>query len=104
MKRTLRAGLVGISLIAFAVAPARAQFFGSGIVFDPSNYAQNVLTATRALQQINNQIQSLQNQAMMLQNIISPPLGARVASTRSNDALSSATLWSVGESGNTSNT
>jgi P-type conjugative transfer protein TrbJ len=69
MKRTLRAGLVGISLIAFAVIPAQAQFFGSSIVFDPSNYAQNVLTATRALQQINNQIQSLQNQAMMLQNM-----------------------------------
>jgi len=69
MKRTLRTSLVGILLITFAVVPAQAQFFGSGIVFDPSNYAQNVLTATRALQQINNQIQSLQNQAMMLQNM-----------------------------------
>jgi P-type conjugative transfer protein TrbJ len=69
MKRTLRAGLVGLSLVAFASMPAQAQFFGSGIVFDPSNYAQNVLTATRALQQINNQIQSLQNQTMMLQNM-----------------------------------
>jgi P-type conjugative transfer protein TrbJ len=69
MKRTLRVGLASISLIVFAVAPAQAQFFGSGIVFDPSNYAQNVLTATRALQQINNQIQGLQNQAMMLQNM-----------------------------------
>src|SRR5207244_9478918 len=32
------------------------------------NYAQNVLTAARALQQINNQIVSLQNQAQMLVN------------------------------------
>ena len=38
------------------------------IVFDPNNYAQNVLTAARALQQINNQITSLQNQAQMLIN------------------------------------
>ncbi|WP_296739785.1 P-type conjugative transfer protein TrbJ [Mesorhizobium sp.] len=52
--------------IAFApvlVTPAHAL-----IVFDPSNYAQNVLTAARALQQINNQITSLQNQAQMLIN------------------------------------
>ena len=37
-------------------------------MFDPNNYAQNVLTAARALQQINNQITSLQNQAQMLIN------------------------------------
>ncbi|MFT4053912.1 MAG: P-type conjugative transfer protein TrbJ [Novosphingobium sp.] len=38
-------------------------------VFDASNYAQNVLTAARTLQQINNQIQELQNQATMLTNM-----------------------------------
>ena len=38
------------------------------IVYDPSNYAQNVLQAARALQQINNQITSLQNQTQMLLN------------------------------------
>jgi len=43
-------------------APAIAQW----AVFDASNYAQNVLEAARALQQINNQIQSLQNEANML--------------------------------------
>jgi type IV secretion system protein TrbJ len=37
-------------------------------VFDPSNYAQNVLTAARTLEQINNQITSLQNEAQMLIN------------------------------------
>jgi type IV secretion system protein TrbJ len=46
------------------VAPARAQM----IVYDPSNYAQNVLQATRALQQINNQIANLGNQTQMLVN------------------------------------
>lgn len=45
-----------------APAPARAQF----TVFDPTNYAQNVLQAARALQTINNQITSLQNEAQML--------------------------------------
>ncbi|NOG70808.1 P-type conjugative transfer protein TrbJ [Roseicella sp. DB1501] len=48
------------------VAPAYAQF--GGVVFDPSNYAQNVLTAARSLQQITNQITSLQNEAQMLIN------------------------------------
>jgi P-type conjugative transfer protein TrbJ len=37
-------------------------------VFDPSNYSQNLLTAARSLQQIQNQITSLQNEAQMLIN------------------------------------
>jgi len=37
-------------------------------MFDPNNYAQNVLTAARELQQINDQITSLQNEAQMLIN------------------------------------
>jgi len=49
------------------VAPAHAQF--GGVVFDPRNYAQNILTAARTLTQINNQIQALQNQASMLTNM-----------------------------------
>ena len=63
--------LLGPSGLALAVcfalsppSPAGAQF----VVFDPSNYAQNVLTATRELQQVNNEIQSLQNEATMLTN------------------------------------
>jgi P-type conjugative transfer protein TrbJ len=35
-------------------------------VFDPSNYQQNLLSATRALEQINNQVRTLQNQAQVL--------------------------------------
>lgn len=57
-------------------APAHAQF--GGIVYDPSNYAQNVLTAARTLEQINNQIRMLQNQATSLineaKNLASLPL------------------------------
>jgi P-type conjugative transfer protein TrbJ len=51
-----------------ALAPMLATPAQAIIVYDPSNYAQNVLQAARALQQINNQITSLQNQATMLIN------------------------------------
>src|ERR1700716_628954 len=50
--------------VGFMTPPSLAQV----VVFDPNNYAQNVLTAARALQQINNQITSLQNQTQMLIN------------------------------------
>src|SRR6266852_4781243 len=55
--------LIGTALI-FASAPAAGQT----VVYDPSNYAQNVVQAARALQQLNNQITSLQNQTQMLLN------------------------------------
>ncbi|MES1973308.1 MAG: P-type conjugative transfer protein TrbJ [Pseudomonadota bacterium] len=55
------AGSLGMALCA---TPASAQI----TVFDPNNYSQNLLTAARTLQQINNQIQSLQNEATMLIN------------------------------------
>ena len=54
------------STSALVSSPAHAQF--GGIVYDPSNYAQNVLTAARTLEQINNQIRMLQNQADSLIN------------------------------------
>lgn len=38
-------------------------------VFDVTNYAQNILQAARALDQVNNQIKSLQNEATMVQNM-----------------------------------
>ena len=50
--------------VSFTTPPSPAQV----IVFDPNNYAQNLLRAARALQQINNQITSLQNQAQSLIN------------------------------------
>src|SRR5262252_3978003 len=56
------------SIVAITVAVCPKQASGQLVVFDPNNYAQNVLTAARALQQINNQIVSLQNQAQMLIN------------------------------------
>lgn len=47
-------------------APAQAQL--GGVVYDPTNFSQNVLTAARTLQQINNQIQQIQQQATSLIN------------------------------------
>lgn len=65
--RKLKVTLLAVSAAgAFAptvfIQPASAQL----AVFDPNNYAQNLLSAARSLQQINNQIQSLQNEATML--------------------------------------
>ena len=57
-----------VALSPIFISPAQAQFGFGRIVYDPSNYAQNVLTAARTLEQINNQIQSLQNEATMLIN------------------------------------
>ena len=66
-RRLLAAAPIALTapLVALlAVGPARAQF----TVFDPSNYAQNLLTAARTLEQINHQITALQNQAQSLVN------------------------------------
>ncbi|MFZ5610300.1 MAG: P-type conjugative transfer protein TrbJ [Pseudomonadota bacterium] len=63
------AALLMTGAIAFApMQPAHALLGFGDIVFDPSNYAENVLTAARTLEQINNQIQQLQNEAQMLIN------------------------------------
>lgn len=61
----LSAGLTGATLFAIGVPTSPAQAL---VVFDPSNYSQNILTAARTLQQINNQIRMLQNQAQGLIN------------------------------------
>ena len=53
-------------LLATPLTPTTAH--AQWTVFDPSNYAQNVLTAARTLEQINHQITALQNQAQSLVN------------------------------------
>lgn len=69
--RRSRTALLVASALSLPIAmspvlapPAAAQW----IVFDPRNYIENVLSAARALEQINNQITSLQNEAQMLMN------------------------------------
>ena len=71
MKTLLIARMMATAAIAslgagLFVAPTPAQAIP---VFDGANYAQNLLTAARTLQQINQQIQSLQNEAAMLANM-----------------------------------
>jgi P-type conjugative transfer protein TrbJ len=61
----IRGLIAGSALVlSLASAPADAQW----IVFDPTNFSENVLTAARELQQVNNEIQGLENQATMLIN------------------------------------
>lgn len=62
--RFRRRALMGAALALMFARPAAAQL----AVFDPTNYASNVLQAARALEQINNQIRALQNQALSLVN------------------------------------
>jgi P-type conjugative transfer protein TrbJ len=69
-KKYLISGALGLSatgamIMGLTVPSQPAQAI---VVFDPSNYSQNILTAARTLQQINNQIQMLQNQAQSLMN------------------------------------
>ncbi|MCZ4292250.1 P-type conjugative transfer protein TrbJ [Hoeflea alexandrii] len=73
--RRTRAALIAASFLSLPVAlspmmapPAHALFGFGRIVYDPTNHAENILQAARALEQINNQITSLQNQAQMLIN------------------------------------
>ena len=64
--RVLVAALLASAAGPMVAAPASAQV--GGIVHDPRNYSQNILTAARTLEQINNQIKQLQNQATSLLN------------------------------------
>lgn len=68
LRHALAAGAPILSLSATALVPAPAYAQFGGIVYDPSNYSQNILTAARTLEQINNQIRQLQNQATSLIN------------------------------------
>ena len=62
--RPTRRRLLACAPLLLASTSAHAQW----TVFDPSNYAQNLLTASRSLEQINHQITALQNQAQSLAN------------------------------------
>jgi type IV secretion system protein TrbJ len=67
MKKVI-AAVASIALTLCVVQPANALFGVGDIVLDPSNLAQNLLTAARMLQSVNNQLVQLQNEARMLLN------------------------------------
>jgi len=60
--------LAAIPAFTLSAPDAHAQF-GGGIVYDPANHTQNILTAVRSLQQINQQIQQLTHEIEMLENM-----------------------------------
>jgi P-type conjugative transfer protein TrbJ len=63
-RHLLAAASAAVLSLAVVAPPASAQW----VVYDPTNFTQNVLTAARELQQINNQITMLTNQATSLVN------------------------------------
>ncbi len=68
MRRRMIAALL-LAAAPMTIAPPAHAIFGIGdIVIDPSNLAQNILTAANTLEQINNQVKQLQNEADMLIN------------------------------------
>ena len=65
--------LMALTLVAAPSAHAQFGLFGSGIVFDPSNFARNVLHYARRLQQIAMQKQQLQQQLLAMRKLPNPP-------------------------------
>jgi type IV secretion system protein TrbJ len=57
-----------VFVMPLAVAPNFVIPAHAIVVFDPWNYSQNILTAARTLQEVNQQITQLQNEAQMLIN------------------------------------
>ena len=77
--RSRRSARLIVALLAaaeFVLAPAVAQaqfsLFGSGIVFDPSNFARNVLHYSRRIEQMNLQRQQLQQQIIAMRKLRNP--------------------------------
>lgn len=69
MKRELlSAALCALPIGMISPSPAMAQF-GGGIVYDPANHTQNILSAARALEEITNQVQQLAHEIEMLENM-----------------------------------
>lgn len=63
MRRVAKLSAVAVAAVTVAWAsPCHAQL----TVFDPANYQQNLLSALRALDAVNNQVRQLQNEAQML--------------------------------------
>src|SRR5215470_10630120 len=83
VSKVLRTIYTGALALALTLAPApRAHAI---TVFDPTNYAQNILQASRALEQIHNQIREIEQQAEMLAHNplqLSPELTQSIANAR----------------------
>jgi len=60
--------LLPVTLPLFILPLTAKPALSALLVYDPTNYSQNLLSAARALEQINNQVTSLANEAQMLIN------------------------------------
>ncbi|HZQ01121.1 MAG TPA: P-type conjugative transfer protein TrbJ [Reyranella sp.] len=65
LRKLLLALPIAGGLLTSCVTRSAAQL----TVFDPANYQENLLSAVRALEQINNQVRQLQNQVLMIQRM-----------------------------------
>ena len=65
--------LVALALLGAPAAHAQFGLIGGGIVFDPSNFARNVLHYARRLQQMALQKQQLQQQLAAMRKLPNPP-------------------------------
>lgn len=65
LRKLLLALPIAGALLTSCVTRSTAQL----TVFDPANYQENLLSAVRALEQINNQVRQLQNQVLMIQRM-----------------------------------
>ena len=81
LKRSLVQSAAAVAcVIMLSLSPASAM-----TVYDPTNYAQNLLQAARALEQIHNQIQQIEQQARMLTKNplqLSPELSESIGAAR----------------------
>lgn len=85
----LLVALLAAAGLVLAPAAAQAQFslFGSGIVFDPSNFARNVLHYSRRIEQMNLQRQQLQQQIIAMRKLRNPNWRQINAALSQMDAL-----------------
>jgi len=81
--KSLRKTSIAVPIIVGVLVSCVPRSAAQLTVFDPLNYQQNLLTAARTLEQINNQMRQLQNQVQMIlrmdQNLV------RLGSTISPD-------------------
>src|SRR5262245_52473141 len=85
MRVSLRSQSAAFVLAATLLWTPSAGALGFEIVYDPTNYAQNVMTAAHTLEQIHNQIQQLEQATRMLTKNplqLSPELANSITQTR----------------------
>src|SRR3989454_10231143 len=79
--------LIALALLGAPAAHAQFGLIGGGIVFDPSNFARNVLHYARRLQQMALQRQQLQQQLTALRKLRAPNWRQINATLTQMDAL-----------------